>query len=110
MMLNSTTHIIQQNQIPRVKDLCQALGFGNTYDRTEQDLKDSTQIWRKQYKTTEGVPGKSLTEWRTIKTQEDLWFMSKDYLDIGGYGRYHWPSKGKASPKSVLEYPRDEFQ
>ncbi len=109
-MSNSTRQIIQQNQIPRVKDLCQALGFGNTYDRTEQVLKDSTQSWRKHYKTSEGIPGKDLTEWRTAKMQEDLWRMSKDYLDGGGYGMIHWPSQGKASPRSVPEYPRDELR
>lgn len=97
-----------QNRIPKVKDLCQALGFGVSIERPEQDLKDSTQNWRKQYITSDGTFGKDLKEWRSAKTQNDLLAMSRDYLEIGGWGMSHWPSSGNESPRDIPEYPRDQ--
>ena len=99
---------IPQNQIPKVKHLCQALGFGGPHDKSEHDLKDSTQSWRKQYVTSDGTRGKDLKEWRSPKTQNDLLCMTRDFLESGGYGVQHWPTKGIASPRQILEFPIDQ--
>ena len=82
------------------------MGFGHSYDRPESFLKESTQSWRKQYKTREGTLGRNLVEWRQQKTQVDLEFMTIDYLEIGEYGLKHWP----ANTIGILEYPKDRHR
>ncbi len=91
-----------------MKDLCRALGFGDLQERSEQDLKDSTRSWRKIYRTADGIPGKDLTDWSSVKTQDALRCMSIDYLNRGAYGTVYWPSRDNASPRNVFEYPKDE--
>ena len=91
-----------------MKGLCQNLEFGDAYDRPEQDLKESTQNWRKQYINPDRTRGNDLTDWRSAKTQNDLNRMAEDYLRLGGYGLGYWPSGNHRHPKRTLEYPRDE--
>jgi hypothetical protein len=97
---------ITQNQIPTVKKICEDLGFGDPLDKPESYLKESTQSWRKQYKTREGTLGRSLIEWRQPRTQIDLKSMTIDYLEKGGYGVKHWP----ANTLGILEYPKDRHR
>jgi len=98
---------LPQNRVPLVRDLCQALGFGDGYERAEHDLKDYTQRWRKQYTTDDGTRGKDLTDWKSAKVQNGLLRMTKDFLEIGGYAVSHWPSREEGRARNVPEYPRD---
>ena len=99
---------VARNSIPRVKELCRLLDFGDACDRPEQDLKDSTQAWRKQYVANDGTRGKDLIHWRSAETQSGLRHMTKDFLHVGGNGLRYWSLDDYQYPKKNLEYPRDE--
>ena len=110
IMYHATPKPLPQNQIPKVKTLCEELGFGHSYDRLESSLKESTQLWRKQFKTKDGIPGMDLTNWRSVQVQNDLTHMTKEYLSKGGYGFKYWPPKGDLSPNRIPEYPKDQHR
>jgi len=93
-----------QSQVPKVKDLCDSLGFKASSDRPHNSLTDSTHLWRRQYTTSDGTPGNQLLDWKSSKVQGDLRRMARDYLEVGGYGFRHWP------PQSDLEYPEDQSE
>lgn len=67
---------IPQSQIPNVKKLCEDL----VSSHRESNLKETTQSFRKRYKTKDGIPGRNLIEWRQAKTQEDLYYMAVEYM------------------------------
>ncbi|MCJ1363005.1 hypothetical protein MMC16_002111 [Acarospora aff. strigata] len=67
------------NRIPTVTVLCNELGFG-TETKAMSELTNTTQYWRKQYKTPGGKAGRDLTEWKDDQDQEDLKLMTRDYL------------------------------
>lgn len=96
---------VTQSSIPHVTELRRALGFGHSSDNR---LKDATRDWREQYVFSDGRHGKEITEWRPPKAQDDLERMSKDFLEVEGYGL--WPDNGSAAPRLVPEYPRDEYK
>lgn len=102
--------MMPQSRLPKVKELCEALGFGSASGRPSIDLTESTQSWRKQYRTSDGVAGKDLLEWRQQMIRHALMKMALDYLELGGYGRRHWPSVRSESLRNVPEYPRDDQQ
>ena len=95
-----------QSQIPKVKELCQALGFGT--DRTK--IQKYLIAWRSDYRTASGVSGIYLIDWALEKDRFDLGVMAQRYLETEGHARKHWPSSGRASPRIMPEYPTDEIK
>ncbi len=93
------------NRIPNVTVLCKELGFG-TEARPMTELTNTTQFWRKRYKTPSGSAGKDLTDWK--HDQEDFYLMTQEYLDGHGFGAQLWPTRLPEDPPSVLEYPADK--
>lgn len=92
---------ILQKDIPRVKQLCESLGFRSGSDRPHFQLTDLTQQWRRQYRTKHGTLGSELKEWRNPKVQDDFESMTKDFLD--NRGPQLWPAGS-----GFLEYPYDK--
>lgn len=84
--MSSSRLDIPQSQIPNVKKLCEELG----YHHLQSKLKETTQNFRKQYKTKDGISGRNLIEWRQAKTQEDLYYMATKYL--ASYRQELWPN------------------
>ena len=109
-MLLSSASPITQNKIPKVKEICEALDFGPTSDRPNADLTDSTQIWRKGYTTSRGLPGRSLIDWRNADVRQGLRLMAQDFLEHGDYGRRKWPSVRRDDCARWPIYPRDKIQ
>ena len=74
------------------------------------ELTNTTQYWRKQYKTPGGKAGRDLTEWKDDQDQEDLKLMTRDYLKGGGFGSRLWPTTAPlpGGLKTTLEYPADK--
>ena len=98
---------ITQKDIPKVKELCDSLGFRAASSRPHNLLTDSTHVWRRQYITKDGVQGKDLREWKLPKVRAGLEEMATAFLDDGHYGERHWPAMGYPSPRDVPEYPKD---
>ena len=82
---------LAQKDIPRVKELCDLLGFGTPLAGPHHILTDSTHSWRRRYLTDSGIPGKDLKEWKSPQTQTDLEQMARKFLEDGGYGQRLWP-------------------
>ena len=106
-MFQSSKPPIAQNRIPIVKELHESLGFGPAFNRSVADLKDSTHHFRKEYLTSDGTAGRDLTDWKTLKTQNELSRMTRTFLEDEHYGLKYWPSRGSASPRRIPEYPKD---
>ena len=101
---------ILQKDIPRVKELCDLLGFRIGSDRPHFTLTDLTHTWRRQYVADDGTPGNELKEWRNPKTQDGLESMTMSYLGDQGYGEKLWPSKHSSHPDEFLEYRKNKAQ
>lgn len=96
-----------QNQIPRVRELEEQLGFGGTNGRSAADLKDCTHHFRREYLTSDGTPGRDLKDWRTSRTQTELLRMARTFLEDEHYGMKFWSASTNSSSKRGLEFPKD---
>lgn len=97
---------ILASQIPKVKGLCQALGFGPSWLKFSRSLN----AWRRKYKTASGASGMHVTNWALEMDRFDLGVMAQRYLETEEHARKHWPSSGRASPRIRPEYPRDDIE
>lgn len=97
---------VLQSQIPRVKELCHALGFGASRLKFQKSLI----CWRKNYRTDSGSSGMDVGNWGRDSDRHDLGVMAQRYLETGGHARKHWPSNEQASARGRLVYPRDELE
>ena len=96
--------LIPANQIPKVRDLCQALGFG----APSHSFLRSLIIWRRNHKTAFGKSGMDITDWTSATERHTLGLMVQHYLETDGHGDRKWPSDGM--PRTRLKYPNDEIE
>lgn len=92
---------ILQKDIPRVKELCDSLGFRMGSDRPHFQLVDHTHKWRREFVTDDGIPGTELKEWRNPKHQDGLECMTEAFLESRGEAL--WPEMS-----GFLEYPSEK--
>ena len=83
---------ILQKDIPKVKEICDSLGFQAGSSRPHFQLADVTHEWRRRYRTEDGTPGTELKEWRNLKTQDGLDSMAEEFLERRG--EQLWPVAG----------------
>lgn len=98
---------VAQNQIPKVRELQEQLGFDGTDGRSSADLKDATHHFRREYLTSDGMPGRELKDWKTSRTQTELLRMARTFLEDERYGMKFWSASANSSSKRGLEYPKD---
>ena len=96
-----------QNQIPKIRELQEQLGFDGTAGRSPADLRDSTHHFRREYLTSDGTPGKELKNWKTPRTQAELLRMARTFLEDEHYGMKFWAANAKLPSNRGLEYPKD---
>ena len=106
MLLNSKTPIAQ-NQIPKVRELHEQLGFDGTAGKSLADLRDATHHFRREYLTSDGTPGRELKDWKTSRTQTELLRMARTFLEDEHYGMKFWSVSANSASKRGLEYPKD---
>ena len=98
---------VAQKDILKVKELCDILGFRAASSRPHNLLTDSTHVWRRQYLTKDGIRGKDLREWKSLRVRTALYDMAAAFLEEGDYGERFWPAEGYQSPRDVPEHPKD---
>ena len=96
---------IPASRIPRVRELCRALGFEGSSIQSQKIFIR----WRKNYRTASGVSGMDITDWASATERYNLGVMAQHYLQTGGHAQQYWPSHGRASPRAGPEYPKDEI-
>ena len=96
-----------QNQIPKVRELQEQLGYDGTDGRSPADLRDATHHFRRGYLTSDGTPGRELKDWKTSRTRTELLRMARIFLEDEHYGLKFWSASAKSSSKRGLEYPKD---
>ena len=96
-----------QNQIPKVRELQEQLGFDGTNGRSPADLGGPTHHFRREYLTSDGTPGRDLKDWKSSRTQAELLRMARTFLEDEHYGIKFWSASANSSSKRVLEYPKD---
>lgn len=93
---------IQQSQVLTVDQICTELGYNSEQKPERQyDLTLSTKEWRESYTSSDGIPGRELTEWSSDKGNADIKVMSQNFLTC--YGLRHWPPGNGG-----LEFKKDE--
>ena len=105
-MLHLDDDPILVSHIPRVKDLCHALGL----KKSARKFGDSLISWRKDQRIASGISGMDLTSWASKKDRFELGVMALHYLETGGHARKSWPSPRRESSRKNLEYPTDKIQ
>ena len=98
---------IAQNQIPKVRELQEQLGFDGTTGNSSADLRDATLHFRREYLTSDGTPGRELRDWKTSRTQTELSRMARIFLEDEHYGMKFWSASANSASKRGLEYPKD---
>ena len=96
---------VAQNQVPNVAELIDRLGFGTKAQK--HNFQTSAKHWRRDYKCTDGTPGKDLIQWGDSRTQGKLRRMTEDFLGHTNIAIKIWPKKTPASPATALEWPTD---
>ena len=97
-----------QKEVPKIRDLCESLGFRTSSDRPQHQLTDSTHVWRRKWRTEGNVAGKDLKTWKAPEVQAQLLRMTLAYLEGGGHGPKLWPTRGSSSPALAPEYTKDK--
>jgi hypothetical protein len=99
------------SHIPRVKELRQALGFGDSSLTAAKLFNDKLRSHRLEYKTINGTPGTDLYLWKSKAHQLELSQMATTFLET--HGSTLWPEipstaeNIEANPR--LSYPRDQW-
>ena len=97
---------IAQNQILKIRELQEQLGFDGTR-RSPTDLRDATNHHRREFLTSDGTPGRELKDWKNSRTQTELLRMAQTFLDNEHYGMKFWSPSANSASKRGLEYPKD---
>ena len=91
-----------QKDVPRVKEICDLLGFRASSTRPHHCLTDATHLFRRSYVTATGVSGKDLMVWKS--SQDELKHMAADFLEK------HpslFPAENNSEPSTTTAYARD---
>lgn len=83
--------------IPSITDLRNALDYGNPKLPRCTAFTDDMRVFRKKFRTKNGVCGVDLYDWKSEEGQSDLTEMTIAYLDTEGNGFVFWPDD-PASP------------
>lgn len=93
---------IRQADVLSVEEICTELGYNTRQKpKRQHDLTLATKEWRVSYLSSDGIPGKELTDWGSEKGNADIRVMSQRFLEC--HGVRHWPPGNGG-----LEFRRDE--
>ena len=95
-------------EIPKVKVLCQDLGFIDTDSQIK--FRASVTNWRKGYRTASGIKGTALLGWDSEDERYDLGIMAQQFLESGSNAQDFWPSDGRSSAQVSPRYPNDKVE
>lgn len=97
------------SSLPKITDLRKLLNFGDASSSRAQGFNDIVRAFRRTYRTSTGVPGVDLHDWKSPEHQSELTKMVRKFLDEQNYGRVYWPDiEGDAGNSIKLEYSKNQ--
>jgi hypothetical protein len=97
------------SSLPKITDLRKLLNFGDASSSRAQGFNEIVRAFRRTYRTSTGVPGVDLHDWKSLEHQSELTKMARQFLDEQNYGRVFWPDiEGDAGNSIKLEYSKNQ--
>jgi hypothetical protein len=97
------------SNIPPIKQLREKLDYGDPTLLRCKTFYDDLRIFCKRFKTSKGVEGLSLYDWRSPEHQEGLSEMAHEYLERAGNGMHFWPDNETSANYNTLKYSEDKI-
>ena len=96
--------------IPKITELRNELDYGNPQLPRCMAFYDDIRVFRRKYRTSQGVPGFNLWDWKSREHQAGLTEMTQAYLDEEGNGRVFWPAEESSPNRNRLNYSIDHLR
>ena len=101
---------VSASSIPNITNLREALDYGNPSLRRCMAFYDDIRVFRKIFRTANGIHGLDLHDWNSEEHQTGLDEMTTSYLDGKHNGALFWP-QDEASPNcNRFSYPAQQAQ
>ncbi|KAH0422379.1 hypothetical protein CcaCcLH18_12838 [Colletotrichum camelliae] len=90
----------KQSDISGVTALRRELGF----DDSHHEFINTVRYFRLRFKSSQGLPGRDLIEWKSVAHQNALSEMVEAFLERDGHGEKFWPDEETAYSLNKLTY------
>lgn len=101
---------IAATAIPNITALRKELDYGDANLARCVAFYDDMRVFRKKFKTSRGVPGTDLYDWKSQEGQKALSEMTYAYLDKEGNGLVFWPDDPSAANYNEYQYTKDKYR
>jgi hypothetical protein len=96
--------------IPNITSLRKDLDYADARLPRCGTFNDDTRAFRKKFKTSRGVNGVDLHDWRSQAIQAGLNEMTIAYLDKEGNGKLFWPDDPSSQNYNIYQYSKHREQ
>lgn len=96
--------------VPNITTLRNELDYGNSQLQRCMAFYDDIRVFRRKYRTSQGVPGLDLWDWKSREHQAGLVEMTQAYLEKEGNGRVFWPDEESSPYRNKYRYSTDHVQ
>jgi hypothetical protein len=96
---------LRSSKIPRVRELCESLGFGKATVTEEQVFIDATDKWRRSYIHGGRQIGADFLAWKKPDVQEILDQMARQFILQDNNGAKFWSTTRPWRHGSDLHFP-----
>ncbi|KDN70058.1 hypothetical protein CSUB01_11929 [Colletotrichum sublineola] len=96
------------SSVPRKRALRSQLEYGNTHVSKYKELTERIREFPNAFKSSTGLNGRSLTNWKSREHQAALEEMAGAFLEDRDNGRFFWPPDGPSRQPDSLRYPDDK--
>ena len=106
----STSPKIAAARIPSITALRNELGYGDQKLPRCAAFYDDTRAFRKKFRTSHGIAGVDLHDWKSPEGQTGLTQMTFAYLDKEGNGGLFWPDDEASPNYNRYQYTKDSVR
>jgi hypothetical protein len=105
--MSSSDYSLAASSIPKITDLREKLGYGDSQLQRCRTFYDDVTAFRRKHRTSSGLSGAELIEWKSSEHQHALDRMVSIYLDKEGNGYHYWPPHNQYHDYTPLQYHED---
>ncbi len=102
--------LIAAASIPKITVLRNELDYGDPRLRRCAAFYDDARVFRKKFRTSRGVAGVDLHDWKSREGQAALTEMTTSYLDKEGNGLVFWPDDKTLPNYNKYQYSKDRLR
>jgi hypothetical protein len=109
-MAGSPSSKIAAASIPNITALRKDLDYGNSRLQRCTAFYDDVRVFRKKFRTAQGIPGVDLHQWKSREHQTGLDEMTDAYLNKEGNGAVFWPDQGDSPNRNKWSYSKHRLR